>query len=63
MTSKLLLDRPERVWVLVFTTGDEVISELTAFARQRTLTGTRFIESVENPQRCSASPRIGGGMT
>ena len=42
MTSKLLLERPERVWVLVFALGDEVISELTAFARQHGLGGTRF---------------------
>jgi uncharacterized protein len=42
MNSKLLLERPERVWVLVFATGDEVVSELTGFARRHALAGTRF---------------------
>lgn len=42
MRSKLLVDRPERTWVLVFETGDEVISALTAFARENGLAGTRF---------------------
>ena len=40
MNSKLLVDRPERTWVLVFSTGDEVVAELTAFAREH---GTRFV--------------------
>lgn len=43
MLSKLLVERPERTWVLVFSTGDEVVSELTAFARQHGLAGTRFV--------------------
>jgi uncharacterized protein len=42
MVSKLLVDRPERTWVLVFSTGDEVVAELTRFARQHGLAGTRF---------------------
>ncbi len=42
MTSKLLLGRPERIWVLVFATGDEVVAGLTAFAREHGLAGTRF---------------------
>ena len=43
MIAKLLVDRPERTWALVFSTGDEVVSELTAFARQHGLAGTRFV--------------------
>lgn len=42
MISKLLVERPERVWVLVFATGDEVVSVLTAFAREHALAGTTF---------------------
>jgi predicted DNA-binding protein with PD1-like motif len=42
MKSKLLLESPERTWVLVFATGDEVISKLTDFAREEGLAGTRF---------------------
>ncbi len=42
MTSKLLLERPERIWILVFAGGDEVMAELTAFARRHALAGTRF---------------------
>ncbi len=42
MRSKVLLSRPERVWVLVFSTGDEVIAELTAFAHRHGLSGTRL---------------------
>lgn len=42
MTSKLLIARPERTWVLVFEAGDEVMSELGGFARQNALAGTRF---------------------
>jgi uncharacterized protein len=42
MNSKLLVTRPERTWVLVFASGDEVISGLTAFAREHGLAGTRF---------------------
>lgn len=42
MTSQLLLSAPERTWVLVFATGDEVISALEAFAREQQLSGTRF---------------------
>lgn len=32
----------ERTWTLVFDEGDEVMSSLTAFARQRQLTAARF---------------------
>jgi uncharacterized protein len=42
MNSKLLVGRPERTWVLVFATGEQVVSELTAFARQNGLAGARF---------------------
>jgi uncharacterized protein len=42
MRSKLLLGGPERVWVLVFEIGDEVSSELGAFARRHALAGASF---------------------
>ena len=42
MRSKLMIERPERTWALVFATGDEVIGALTAFARDHGLAGTRF---------------------
>ncbi len=42
MKSKLVAERPERVWVLVFATDDEVVGTLTAFAREHQLAGTSF---------------------
>jgi predicted DNA-binding protein with PD1-like motif len=42
VTSKLLIEHPERTWVLVFATGDEVVTELQRFAREHALSGTRF---------------------
>ncbi len=42
MKAKLLNDEGEKVWALVFDTGDEVISGLTEFARQNHLGGSHF---------------------
>ena len=42
MKAKLLNDRGEKVWALVFDTGDEVVAGLTEFARQNGLGGSHF---------------------
>lgn len=42
MKSKRMSAGPERVWVLVFETGDEAFGALTAFAREHALAGTSF---------------------
>jgi predicted DNA-binding protein with PD1-like motif len=42
MKAKLLKDGNEKVWALVFDTGDEVMAGLTEFARQNRLGGSHF---------------------
>jgi predicted DNA-binding protein with PD1-like motif len=42
MKSKLLHGGSEKGWVLVFDPGDEVIAELTEFARQQRLSASHF---------------------
>jgi predicted DNA-binding protein with PD1-like motif len=42
MKAKLLNDQGEKVYALVFDTGDEVLSGLTEFARQNRLGGSHF---------------------
>ena len=42
MKAKLLNDRGEKVWALVFDTGDEVVAGLTEFARLNGLGGSHF---------------------
>jgi len=44
MDAKLLLDdRGQRTYMLVFAIGDEVVSELTDFARKEKLAGSHFM--------------------
>ena len=42
MRAKTIDGGSERTWTLVFDEGDEVMSSLTAFARERQLTAARF---------------------
>ena len=42
MRAKTIDGGNERTWTLVFDEGDEVMSSLTAFARERQLTAARF---------------------
>jgi predicted DNA-binding protein with PD1-like motif len=42
MRAKLLNDRPDKTYALVFVTGDEVMKTLQAFAREKQLAGSRF---------------------
>jgi uncharacterized protein len=42
MRSKLLNDHDERTFALIFETGDEVLSGLTRFAEEHSLTASRF---------------------
>src|SRR6185312_2973353 len=42
MKSKLLLDGKEKIYALVFETGDEVVSLMTDFARQNALSASTF---------------------
>jgi predicted DNA-binding protein with PD1-like motif len=42
MQSKLLSDAPEKTYALIFDKGDEVIAELTNFARENNLGGAHF---------------------
>lgn len=42
MKAKLLSDNTERTYALIFEAGDEVISGLTAFARENGITASRF---------------------
>lgn len=42
MKAKLLSDDTERTYALIFEAGDEVISGLTAFARENGITASRF---------------------
>ena len=42
MRAKAIDGGSERTWTLVFDEGDEVMSSLTAFARERQLTAARF---------------------
>ena len=42
MRAKLLNERPEKTFALVFETGDEVMKALEAFARQEQLAGSHF---------------------
>src|ERR1041385_6199083 len=42
MQSKLVADGAEKTWVLVFATGDEVMSRIMEFAKQNRLAGGHF---------------------
>ena len=42
MQSKLVDDGAEKTWVLVFATGDEVMSRIMEFAKQNRLAGSHF---------------------
>ena len=42
MKSKLLVERGEKVWAIVFDKGDEVIAGLTAFAKDHRLDSSHF---------------------
>lgn len=42
MQSKLLRDQGEKTWVLIFESGDELISTLTTFAREQGLDSSHF---------------------
>lgn len=42
MKSKVLLDAKEKIYALVFETGDEVVSLLTDFARKNALSASTF---------------------
>jgi predicted DNA-binding protein with PD1-like motif len=42
MRAKLLQDQGEKTWALIFDQGDEVIAELTGFAKQQRLDSSHF---------------------
>ena len=42
MQSKLLNEKPEKTYVLIFDSGDEVMQGLTDFAKEHGLTASRF---------------------
>ena len=42
MRAKLLNERPEKTYALIFDTGDEVVKNLQAFAREQHLAGSHF---------------------
>jgi uncharacterized protein len=40
--SKVLIEAPEKTWALIFETGDEAMSGLTAFARENSISSAHF---------------------
>ena len=42
MNSKLIHDGPQKTWAVVFDTGDEVVSGLTEFAREKGLSASQI---------------------
>jgi predicted DNA-binding protein with PD1-like motif len=42
MRAKLLNERPEKTYALIFDTGDEVVATLQTFAREHQLAGSHF---------------------